>query len=355
MKTNHNFFSNLAFDLAEKNLGKTKTNPSVGCVVVKNNSVISSAVTSINGRPHAEYNALNKNINFRNSKMYLTLEPCTHFGLTPPCTSIIKKKKIKKIFYSFDDPDERTFKKAKKVLKQKIEKLNKIKLRNKDFYKSYYLNKKKKFPLVDAKIAISKDYFTISKKSKWITNTRSRKVAHLIRSRYDCILATSKSINVDNSLLNCRIEGLNKNKPDLIIIDRFLKLKKNLKIYNSVGKRKIYILTCVLDKKKISFFKKRNIKIIKIGKLESKKDFRELLIKIFQMGIGRILIETGLIFIEKLLKFKLIDEFYVFKSNHYLKGSGTNNSNTNPIKGLNLSKSVKVNLDKDRLYRIKLK
>ena len=84
MKTRHNFFSNLAFNLAEIHLGKTNTNPSVGCVVVKDGSVISSGVTSISGRPHAEFNALNKNINFKNSNMYVPLEPCAHFGLTPP-------------------------------------------------------------------------------------------------------------------------------------------------------------------------------------------------------------------------------------------------------------------------------
>ena len=65
MKTNHNFYSALAFNLAEKNLGKTNKNPSVGCVVVKNDSVISSGATSLNGRPHAEFNALNKKINFK--------------------------------------------------------------------------------------------------------------------------------------------------------------------------------------------------------------------------------------------------------------------------------------------------
>ena len=69
MKINRNFYLNLAFNLAEKNLGKTGKNPSVGCIIVKNNSVISSAVTSINGRPHAEFNALNKKINFKNSDL----------------------------------------------------------------------------------------------------------------------------------------------------------------------------------------------------------------------------------------------------------------------------------------------
>ena len=94
MKENHKYFSNLAFNLAETNLGNTKKNPSVGCVIVKNQSVISSGTTSNNGRPHAEFNALNKKMNFNGSLMYVTLEPCTHFGLTPPCTNIIRKKNV---------------------------------------------------------------------------------------------------------------------------------------------------------------------------------------------------------------------------------------------------------------------
>ena len=101
MKINRSFFSNLAFNLAEKNLGKTSKNPSVGCVIVKDDTILSSAATSVNGRPHAEFNVLNKKINFKGSNMYVTLEPCTHYGLTPPCTNIIKKKKVKKCFLCF--------------------------------------------------------------------------------------------------------------------------------------------------------------------------------------------------------------------------------------------------------------
>ena len=81
MKTNQNrdnFYLQLAFQQAEINLGSTKSNPSVGCVVVKNNSVISSGRTSLDGRPHAEAKALKKNINFKNSDIYVTLEPCSN-------------------------------------------------------------------------------------------------------------------------------------------------------------------------------------------------------------------------------------------------------------------------------------
>ena len=127
MKANHKFFSNLALNIAENHLGKTSTNTSVGFVIVKYNSVISSGITSINGRPHAEYNALNKKRNFNGSNMYVTLEPCAHFGVTPPCTNIIKKKKIKNVFYSFDDPDSKTNGKAKKVLLKENIRLKRIK------------------------------------------------------------------------------------------------------------------------------------------------------------------------------------------------------------------------------------
>ncbi len=354
MKKNHNLYTNLAFNLAETNLGRTKTNPSVGCVIVKNQSVISSGITSTNGRPHAEFNALNKKINFNGSIMYVTLEPCTHFGITFPCTNIIKKKKIKRVYYSFYDPDPRTYKKAKKVFKSAY-KNNQIEQKFKDFYKSYFLNKEKKIPLIDAKIAISKDFFTINKKSKWITNYRSRKVAHLIRSKYNCIVSTSETINKDNALLNCRIEGLEKGGPDLIIIDRKLKLKKNLRLFDSSKRRKIYIFTTSKNIKKISFFRKKKLKLIKIKKLENKYDFINLFKQIYKYGYGRILIETGLIFINELFKLKLLDNLYLFKTDKNLDYNGYNNSSVDFLKKIKLKKSINVNLINDKLYKIKIK
>ena len=354
MKTRHNFFSNLAFNLAEIHLGKTNTNPSVGCVVVKNDSVISSGVTSISGRPHAEFNALNKNIDFKNSEIYLTLEPCTHFGKTPPCIDLIKRKNIKKVYYCYDDPDLRTFKKAKKILKKKITKL-KISSKNSDFYKGYYLSKKKNIPLIDAKIAISKDFYTISRKSKWITNYMSRKVGHLLRSKYNCIISTSKTVNKDNSLLNCRINGLNNHKPDLIIIDRKLKLKKNLALFNITKKRSTYIVTSSTNDQKISYFKKKKIKIIRIKKLDSKNDFKKLFKKIFLIGKRRILIETGLVFLNKLIKFNLIDDLYVFEAGKSLRKYGFNKIKLNNLRNYASKNQLKVNLKEDKLFKIKVK
>jgi diaminohydroxyphosphoribosylaminopyrimidine deaminase/5-amino-6-(5-phosphoribosylamino)uracil reductase len=354
MKTSHNFFSNLAFNLAENHIGKTGTNPSVGCVVVKDNSVISAGVTSINGRPHAEFNALNKNINFKDSEMYLTLEPCTHYGKTSPCTDLIKRKKIKQVYYCYDDPDLRTFKKAKKILKEKIKKIN-ITSKNLDFYKSYYLDKMKKLPLIDAKIAFSKDNFTINRKSRWITNLRSRKVVHLIRSKYDCVISTSKSINKDNSLLNCRLDGFNKYKPDLIIIDRNLSLKKTLKLLDISKKRRTYLVTTSKNAKKISFFKNKKIKAIHLSRLKYKKDFDQLFQKLFQIGKRRILIESGLTFLKTIMNFKLLNNLYIFKSDKKLKKNGFNNIKISGLSKLSVSRRIRINLNNEKLYKVKIK
>ena len=354
MKTNHNNFLKLAFNIAKINLGKTGLNPSVGCVVVKNNSVISSACTSVNGRPHAEFNALKSKKDFKNSDLYVTLEPCTHYGLTPPCTKIIAKKGIKRVFFSFNDIDKRTAKKSKvKLNKRKIKVYKKSSNNFKDFYQSYFLSQKKIVPFVDAKIAISKDYLTINKNAKWLTNILSRKRAHLIRSEYDAIISTSKSINKDNSLLNCRLSGFNNNKPDLIIIDLKLKIKKNLDLFKKINKRKILIVTLLNNGKKISYLRRKGIKILSVKSLHIKNDFINLFKILKEYGYNRILVESGLVFLNKLLKEKLIFNLYMFQSSTNLGNNGKNNTSNKLLKKLTLKKKVNVNLNGDKLFKIK--
>ena len=351
MTINHNHFLDLAFYLAEKNLGQTGTNPSVGSVVVKNGSVISSGVTSKKGRPHSEYNALNKIKNCAGAILYTTLEPCVHTGKTPPCVNIIIKKKIKKVFYAFEDPDIRTFKKAKKILKSNgiNSKLIRSKKFNK-FYKSYFYNKKNLKPFITGKIAISRDYQTINKKKRWITNNVSRKIVHLLRNKYDCVMSTSKSINYDNSLLNCRIDGLDNNKPDLFIIDLKLKLKRKLALNNLLNKRKTFIITLKENYRKISRYKRLGFKIILINSLENKEDLNELYKKLYQIGYTRILVESGLTFLNFLIKNKMMNDLYIFKTNSKLGKNGKNNDTSAYLKK-KFPKQAIINLNGDKLFK----
>lgn len=354
-KERNSFFTNLAFEQAKINLGSTGKNPSVGCIIEKNGTVLSSGFTSYKGRPHAEFNALNKNQSFKNANAYLTLEPCSHYGITPPCVNIIIKKKIKNVFFPINDVDTRTAHKAKKILKRK--KINVIRQKNnkyaKKFYESYLLYKKFGKPLLDAKIAISNDFYTKSKDKEFITNIHSIKRVHLLRSFYDCILSTSKSINDDNSILNCRINGLRKNSPAVIIIDRNFKLKKNLKIFKKNNK-KIYLFISVENKTKEYFFKKKGVKIIKYTSINEVNDYIKIFARLSKIGFSRIFVEAGLKFTNYLIKNKFLNNIYVFKSKEKLNKKGIRTAKINILKKIKLKHKVKVNLFGDMLYKIKL-
>ncbi len=351
-------FLKLAFYQAEINLGSTSSNPSVGCVIVKNDSVISSGRTSYNGRPHAEANALNKNINFNGSKIYVTLEPCSHYGKTPPCVKKIINKKLHNVIFSINDLDIRSRNLAHKNLKKKKIKVKKFILKKygEKFYKSYFLQSLKQIPFIDAKLAISNDYLTIDNKKKWITNIRSRKVGNFLRSQYDCILSTAATINYDNSMLNCRIESLEKKSPAVIIIDRSFKIKKNLKIFKDKS-RDIFIFTQQNDFFKEKYFNKIGVNIVKLKKTEnSKNDMLDVYHFLKQLGFNRILIESGIKYINEVLKYNLIKNFYLFKSSLNLKKNGKNNASSNLIRKLQttIKNKVKISLNNDSLYKIEL-
>ena len=109
-------YMKLAINLAGARKGLTGDNPSVGCLIVKNDKIISIGQTSFNGRPHAEYNAIiNSSEKLKDSKMYVTLEPCNHYGKTPPCTNSIIESGISEIIYGMDDIDKKVKGKSFKI------------------------------------------------------------------------------------------------------------------------------------------------------------------------------------------------------------------------------------------------
>jgi len=353
-----NFYIKLAYQQAEINVGSTRKNPSVGAIVVKNNSVISSGYTSLNGRPHAESNALEKKLNYKDSNLYVTLEPCSHYGKTPPCTKKIISKEINRVVFSINDIDPRSKNLATKELTKKKINVKKFVLNDfaKIFYKSYFKQSSKELPFIDAKLAVSKDFFSINKKNRWITNIKSRKLGNFLRSKYDCLLTTSKTINDDNPLLNCRVEGLEKKSPDLIILDRLFNVKNNSAIFK-VKNRKIYILTNTNNLLKEKFLKKIGVKVIKMKKINHHTtNLKNIFYEIKKLDFNRILVESGVTYLNQLIKFNLIKNFYLFKSSTKLGTKGFNNSKPSYLKKINIleKNKIKVNLKDDSLYKIKI-
>jgi len=169
---------------------------------------------------------------------------------------------------------------------------------------------------------------------------------------YECIISTSKSINTDNSLLNCRINGFNTHKPDLFIIDLNLRLSKKLFITNLAYKRKTFLITNKINKDKTTFFKRKGFKIILVDSLKTKNDFKFLLKYIYELGYSKVFFETGLTFLNVLFKKKLLNNLYLFKSNNKLVRNGLNNASNTLLKKIKLTKKVKVNLKDDSFYKI---
>ena len=331
-------FMNLAINIARDRKGLTGQNPSVGCVIVKNNKIVSYAATNINGRPHAETIALNKSKKDNiGSTVYLTLEPCSHYGKTPPCTKALIKSKVKKVIYSIEDADTRCFNKSKKILK-----LNKILTKSglltkevRNLYKSYNYIKKNKFPYIIGKLACSSDLY-ILRNNFHITNNHSRSVSHLLRYENQGILTSYKTINSDNPKLTCRIAGLEKFSPVKIVIDKDLKIKLNSYIVKYSTKPKTIIFHNSKNISKIKNLKSKGVKLVNF-KVEKDNyfDLKKIFKKIYKLGIHTLLVEGGKTLTYNMISKRLFNEFYLFKSNKILNNKGK-------INVLN----VKRNLDK---------
>ena len=353
-------YMGIALDLAKARHGLTGENPSVGCVIVKDDEIISIGQTGFNGRPHAEINAIkNSNISLAGSKMYVTLEPCNHQGKTPPCTHKILKSKIKKVFYSIDDIDKKVKGKSLKILQSKniIVKKGLLKKDMMNFYTPYFFNSKYNIPYVTGKIAVSKNNLIYSKGTKRITDIHSDKFSHILRYKNDSIMISYKTLNKDNPKLNCRIENFNKFSPKRIILDRNLETNIKSYIFKTAKNNNTIIFYKNADIFKILLFKRKGIKLIKSDLIDDKYfDFKLILKKLYKLGCRNLLVEGGNDLSKNILKSKLFNQFYLFKSSKILSRLVTH-KDFNSFKSLsqNYKSKIKINtkLGKDSIMLYK--
>ena len=350
------FYMEIALKLANSRQGLTGSNPAVGCVIVKNDKIISIGQTSFNGRPHAEFNAIKNCIdNLNGSKMYVTLEPCSHYGLTPPCTNIIIKSKISEVIYSVADIDKRVRNKSLKILKSKNIKVKKGLLEDKinNFYSNYFFNRKKQLPYVTGKIAISKNNLIYSKLNKRITNKYSDQFTQLLRYKNDALMVSYKTLNKDNSKLNCRVKGFDVYSPKRIILDNKLQTKINSYLIKTANKDNTIIFYNQANKSKVLDFKKKNIQLIRSKVNEQGKfNIKAILKKLYKYNCRNLLIEGGDSLTNHLLKNKIFNKFYLYKSpknlskkTEYLKFNSLDVLKKNYKKKFNL----KLSLGKDKI------
>ena len=312
----------LAIELAEKGLGSVEPNPAVGCIIVKNGKIIGQGFHKKFGGPHAEINALADCKKRGNSPagavMYVSLEPCCHFGKTPPCVNAIIAAGIKKVVAAVKDPTKKVAGKGFKILKKAgIEVIvgvceKEAKELNAPFFKFAKTGK----PYIIVKWAQSSDGFLSRTDGKrWITNAASRKDVHKIRQKVGAILVGVNTVIEDNPMLTVRPDK--GRQPVRVVIDSKLRIPLNCNLIKTAKKTPVWIFTNSSKKIKI-----KGVETIKVGKYKNGVNLKTVLAELGKRGVQQLLVEGGEKIITSFLKQKLADEIIVYISNEKLAASG---------------------------------
>lgn len=312
---NHEFYMQKCIELAKNGEGKVSPNPFVGAVVVDSNgNIISEGYHQQYGGAHAEPNALNQvREKAIGATLYVNLEPCSHWGKTPPCADLIIEYGIKNLIVGMQDPNPivtgNGIKKCKDaginvitgILEEECKTLNEI----------FIKNMTRKAPFVAIKTATTTDGKIATKNgsSKWITGEASRAYVQKIRNKYDAILTSSNTIKSDNPSLTCRME--NGRNPVRIILDTNLTTPVDSKVYNDDGTRVILAANSEAVKDNASKYPK-HVEIMECPSIDNRINLEYLISELYKKGINSILVEAGGVLNGAFLQAKLVDKIYQF-------------------------------------------
>ncbi len=311
-----------AIDLAQKGLGFVNTNPLVGCVITIDNEIIGEGFHERYGGDHAEVNAIKNVLNnstnglqlLKKATLYVNLEPCAHFGKTPPCADLIIFHEIPRVVIACRDSfDEVNGKGIQKLQNAGVEVIVGV-LEKEALWlnRRFFCRINKKRPYIILKWARTQDgFFAPDDHSQfWITNSLSKQLVHKWRAEEDCILIGKKTAEIDNPQLNVRlVEGRN---PKRAVIDRDLSLSKNLHVFNNE------IETFIFNKDKTTTEDKT--KYIGIDDFDYFLP-QYILFQFYLQDIQSLIIEGGAKTLQLFLSEGLWDEARIFTSNtHLVKG-----------------------------------
>ena len=301
-------FMQRTMELALLGRGTVSPNPLVGCVIVHENKIIGESWHKKHGDAHAEVNAIDsvrdKSL-LSESTVYVNLEPCSHFGKTPPCADLLIKCNVKKVVVSNIDPNPL-------VGGQGIAKLNAagievvvgmLEKEGRNLNKRFFTHIEKQRPYIILKWAQTSDGFVARENydSKWISNDFSRQLVHKWRSEEDAVLVGALTAKHDNPTLNVRDwSGRN---PTRIVIDRFLKLNKNLHLFNQSQKTICY--NTLKDEAT------ENLQFVRLGE---ENFIVQLIYDLYKKNIQSVIVEGGAKTLQHFINAGLWDEARVFES-----------------------------------------
>ncbi|OIK14144.1 riboflavin biosynthesis protein RibD [Bacillus sp. MUM 116] len=288
-------YMGLAIKLAKSTIGQTAPNPVVGAVLVKDHQIIGMGAHLKAGEPHAEVHAIQMaGEKARDATIYVTLEPCSHFGKTPPCSDLIIRTGLKKVFVATTDPNPQVAGKGIERLKNagiEVE-VGLMQEEARDLNKVFFYNISTGLPYVTLKSAISLDgkIATATGESKWITGEEAREDVHVFRHQHDAILVGVNTVIKDNPTLTTRLPSGGKN-PIRIILDTHLRTPINASIVTD-GQAPTWILSgSGVNPIREKEFLDLGVKLIKMPMEQI--NIREMLKIIGEMGITSLFVEGG--------------------------------------------------------------
>lgn len=318
-----------ALALARRGLGSVWPNPAVGCVLVKEGRVIGRGWTQPGGRPHGETEALRRaGAAARGATAYVSLEPCCHWGKTPPCTDALIAAGVARVVMPIEDPDPR-------VSGQGIAKLREAGIAVEtglcaeaavEVNAGFFLRLRAGRPLVTLKLAATLDgrLATATGESRWITGALARDRAHLLRANHDAVLIGSNTVLSDDPLLTCRLPGLEAQSPVRIVVDSRLRVPLTARVVAEARRVPTWFITLSHgDAARREAFLSCGVELIEVPPApDHMVDMTVALAELGRRGLTRVLVEGGATLAAVLLRADLVDRLAWFHAPALIGGDG---------------------------------
>lgn len=324
----HEAFMRAAISLARRGLGQTAPNPSVGCVIVQEGTVVGRGFTAPGGRPHAEVQALAAaGARAQGATAYVTLEPCSFTGKTGPCTKALIEAGIARVVVGATDPHRKVQGAGIAQLRaQNIEVIENILQPDcAELIAGFALTIAENRPLITLKLASSLDgkIATAKGESQWITGASARRTVHALRGRHDAVLAGVGTVLADDPELTCRIEGFRTAPLVRIVFDSHLRTPLLSKLVCGAAANPLWILhRNGADKHRIKALERAGVKLIELPAAAAGVDLAAGVQALVRHGLTRVLVEGGGTIAAGLLRAGLVDRLAWFHAPCVIGGDG---------------------------------
>lgn len=318
-----------ALGLAGRALGSVAPNPAVGAILVRGGRVVGRGWTQIGGRPHAETEALRRaGEKARGSTAYVTLEPCAHWGETPPCADALIAAGVKRAVVAVEDPDPR-------VAGQGLARLHEAGIeialgvagaKAAELNAGFFLRVKAGRPLLTLKTATTLDgrIATRDGKSEWITGEQARWASHALRASHDAIMVGVGTVSADDPMLTCRLPGLEGRTPTRIIVDSRLRTQLTNKLVATADRIPTWVVAREdVDSARRNAFEDCGVEVLGMPvDANGYPDLDEMMREFGRRGLTRVLLEGGGHLTAALFARNLIDRIAWFRSPAVMGGDG---------------------------------